>query len=150
MATENTEWENVSPVIERTQEDFFGEWAALEQKFGELGAPGYSEQVIPVRFFDIFGHNDFVNIRFTLLRGDDGGLLCVHGCYIKEGVQKPFLFNVHPDHQRQGIGTMVADYIIARFESENNKQFTYKESWGSDVIYTPPSANFVNKYVQTD
>lgn len=146
MAEETTSWQNVSPTIEQTQENFFSEWAGIENRFGEFGQPGFSEQVKTVHNFpQIFGHSNPVDVRFTLFRGEDGLLLCIHGCYIEDGIQKPFIFNVHPDHQRQGIGTMVADYIIARYQAENGRPFAYKESWG-EVTYTLPSANFANKY----
>lgn len=146
MSDNSNVWENVSPTIEQTQENFFSEWVGIEKKFGEFGEPGFSEQTITVRnFAGIFGHNDPVDVRFTLYRGDDGLLLCIHGCYIENGTQKPFVFNVHPDHQRQGIGTIMANFIIARFEEENSKPFTYNDSWHG-VTYTLPSANFANKY----
>lgn len=146
VTSENNTWENVSPSIEQTQENFFSEWAGIERKFGEFGAPGYSEQTITVRnFAAIFGHSDPVDVRFTLYRGEDGLLLCIHGCYLENGIQKPFVYSVHPDHQRQGIGTTVAQYIIARYEQEFGKPFSYTDSW-QNVTYTLPSANFVNKY----
>ena len=148
MTTENSTWENVSPSIEQTQENFFSEWAGIEGKFGEVGPTGYSEQTITVRnFAAIFGHNDPVDVRFTSYRNEDGVLLCIHGCYLEDGIQKPFVYNVHPDHQRQGIGTMVAKHIIARYEQEFGKPFSYTDSW-QNVTYTLPSANFVNKYIQ--
>lgn len=88
VTTENNTWENVSPSIEQTQENFFSEWAGIERKFGEFGAPGYSEQTITVRnFAAIFGHSDPVDVRFTLYRGEDGLLLCIHGCYLENGIQ---------------------------------------------------------------
>jgi GNAT superfamily N-acetyltransferase len=145
MSNQNSSWENVTPSYEQTEENFFQEWAFFEQKFGEFGEPGFSEQTLPARFPGIFGHNDSVDVRFTLYRGEGGELLGVHGCYIDNGIQKPFIINVHPDHQRQGIGTLMADYIIARYKDENNSEFTYEESW-RNVIYTQPSANFANKY----
>jgi hypothetical protein len=149
MSDEIISWNNVSPSIEQTQESFFGEWFGLEQKFGEFGSPGFSEQTLPARFPGIFGHNNTVNVRFTLFRGDDGQLLCVHGCYIDEydnNLQKPFIWNVHPDHQRQGIGTMMANFIRARYIRENGTEFTFEQSL-RDVTYTLPSANFTNKFV---
>ncbi len=145
MSNLNTSWENATPSYEQTEENFFQEWAFFEQKFGEFGEPGFAEQTHPARFPGIFGHNNSVDVRFTTYRGEDGQLLCVHGCYIDNGIQKPFIMNVHPDHQRQGIGTAVTDFIIARYKDENQSEFTYEESW-RNVVYTQPSANFVNKY----
>jgi len=149
MSDNSNSWQDVTAGYEQTQENFFQEWASFEQKFGEFGSPGFSEQIFPARFPGIFGHNDQVNVRFTLYRAEDGLLLCVHGCYIEDGIQKPFIFNVHPDYQRQGIGTMVADYIIQRYKDENQSDFTYKESW-QNVKYTDPSANFANKYAKNN
>lgn len=149
MSDNSSTWQDVSAGYEQTQEGFFQEWAFFEQKFGEFGNPGFSEQILPGRFPGIIGHNNEVNIRFTLYRGEDGQLLCVHGCYIEDGIQKPFIFHVHPDCQRQGIGTTVANYIISRFEQENNSEFTYEQSW-RNVVYTQPSANFANKYAKNN
>ena len=150
MSDEIMSWNDVSPSIEQTQENFFGEWASFERKFGEFGSPGFTEQMFPARFPGIFGHNNTVNVRFTLFRGDDGQLLCVHGCYIDEydnNLQKPFIWSVHPDHQRQGLGTMMADFVAARYKRENGTEFTFEQSL-RNVTYTLPSANFANKYVK--
>ena len=147
MSDQNISWEELLPSIERTEESYFQEWAALEDKFGELGPPGFTEQTMPVRFPTIIGHDGYVDVRFTLFRNQDNQLICVHGCYIDNGVQKPFVWDVHPDHQRQGIGTMMANYVLARYTDEYQKEFTYEESL-RDVTYTTPSANFANKYVR--
>jgi len=149
MSNENLSWENVTSNYETTEEQFFNEWAFFEQKFGEFGTPGFSERTLPARFPSIFGHNDSVNVRFTLYRAEDGQLLFVHGCYIDENdnnLQKPFVWNAHPDHQRQGLGTMMANHIKARYEQENNQDFTYEQSL-RNTAYNTAGANFANKYV---
>lgn len=149
MNNKNFSWQDLTSSIELSQETVFGEWFAFEQKFGEKGEPGFTEQTIPVKSPGIFGHNYQVDVRFTLFRAEDGSLLCVHGCYIDQmdqNTQKPFIFHVHPDHQRQGVGTAVANYVIQRYEMENNKNFNYEKSW-RNIQYTDPSANFANKYV---
>jgi hypothetical protein len=149
MSDNSSTWQDVSAGYEQTQEGFFQEWAFFEQKFGEFGEPGFTEQTHPARFPGIFGHNDSVDVRFTLYRGEDGQLLFVHGCYIDvndNNLQKPFVWNAHPDYQRQGIGTMVANYIKSRYEQENGTEFTYSESL-SGTKYNAAGANFANKFV---
>jgi hypothetical protein len=149
MSDNNNSWQDVTTGYEQTQEGFFQEWAFFEQKFGEFGTPGFSEQTLPARFPGITGHNNEVNVRFTFYRGEDGQLLFVHGCYIDEydnNLQKPFIWLAHPDHQRQGLGTMMANYIIERYKAERNEDFTYEKSL-RNTLYTAPAANFTNKYV---
>lgn len=149
MSDQNTFWVGVSSNFEQPEEAYFREWAFLEQKFGEFGTPGFTEETHPGRFPGIFNHNDDVNIRFTLYRDENGKLIFVHGCYLDKNdnnTQKPFLWNSHPDYQRQGLGTMMANYVIERFKKENNKDFTYEKSL-KDTIYNTASANFTNKFV---
>ena len=147
MSDNTTPWVDVSPTIEQTQEGFFSEWIGMERRFGEFGEPGFSDRTMTVSNFPgTFGHSNAVDVRFTFFRGEDGMLLCVYGSYIENGFEKAFFLNVHPDHQRQGIGTMMADHVAARYEAENGIPLVYKESWGQ-ATYTLPSANFVNKYV---
>ena len=150
MSDNSVSWNDVSPTIEQTEEQFFGEWLGLEQRFGEYGPPGFSEQIKPARFPAIFGHNGEVDVRFTLYRSEDGLLLGIHGCYLDEfdnNIQKPFHFMVHPDHQRQGIGTMMADYLRERFQRENGIDMTFEQSFRG-TTYTIPGAGIVNKYVR--
>lgn len=151
MNGENLSWENLVPNLEQTQESFFSTWAFFEGRFGEFGTPGFSKQTLPVRYPSIFGHNDEVNVKFTLYRGEEGQLLCVSGRYFNEAnnIEKPFYLGVHPDYQRQGIATMVADYVIAEIEEENQTKLDYKKSW-QNIDLTLASANFANKYVRNN
>ena len=146
MINKNPSWEYLLPTLERTEESFFSTWSFFEGKFGEFGTPGFSKELHPARFPHIFGHNNEIDVDVFLYRGEDGKLLCVVARYFNEeqNIYKPFIFDVHPDHQRQGIGTKVADYIL---ENEEAEDFDYTKSW-SDTNVTLPSANFANKYVQ--
>jgi hypothetical protein len=54
----------------------------------------------------------------------------------------------HPDHQRQGVMTRLANLIIADYEEEYQSQFSFSKSW-SDLETTESAANFVNKYAKT-
>jgi len=146
MIKKNASWQDLLPTIERTEESFFTTWSFFEAKFGEFGTPGFSKQILPARFPHIFGHNNEINVETFLYRGEDGQLLCVVARYFNEeqNIYKPFIFDVHPDHQRQGIGTKVADYIL---ENEEVEDFDYTKSW-SDTTVTLASANFANKYVK--
>jgi GNAT superfamily N-acetyltransferase len=149
MSNENVSWTGVSSNFEQPDEEYFREWGFFEQKFNEFGDPGFSEQTLPVRFPGIIGHNDDTDVRFTLYRGEDGALLFVHGCYLDKNdnnIQKPFIWHCHPDHQRQGLGTMMANYVVERFKKENNTDFNYEKSL-TDTIYNTASANFANKFV---
>lgn len=151
MSEENTNriWQEVSSGFEQAEEGYFQEWATFEYKFGEFGVSGFTEQTLPVKTKGIFGHDDQVDVRFTLYRNEDGKLLFVHGCYIDENdnnIQKPFIWNVHPDYQRQGLATMMATYVIERYERENETEFTYDQSI-SGAKFNLASANFANKFI---
>lgn len=149
MINKNTSWQDLLPTFERTEESFFTTWSFFEGKFGEFGTPGFSEQILPARFPHIFGHNNEINVKTTLYRGEDGQLLCVVARYLNEenNIEKPFIFDVHPDYQRQGIGTKVADYILGQIENEHGADFDYPTSW-ANIDITLASANFANKYVK--
>jgi|688.fasta_scaffold153279_4 GNAT superfamily N-acetyltransferase len=149
MINKNTSWQDLLPTFERTEESFFNTWDFFEGKFGEFGTPGFSEQILPARFPHIFGHNDELNVKVTLYRGEDGQLLCVVARYFNEenNIEKPFIFDVHPDYQRQGIGTKVADYVFEQIKDEAGEDFDYPKSW-ENIDLTLASANFANKYVK--
>jgi len=149
MVKKDESWQDLLPTLERTEESFFTTWSFFEGKFGEFGTPGFSKEVHPARFPHIFGHNNEINVDTFLYRGEDGKLLCVVAIYFNEeqNIYKPFIFDVHPDHQRQGIGTKVADYILEQLENEEGVDFDYTTSW-SDTTVTLASANFANKYVK--
>ena len=151
MNDENLFWENLVPNLEQTQESFFNTWAFFEGKFNEFGTPGFSTEIHPARYPSIFGHNDEVYVNYTLYRGEEGQLLCVFGRYFDEvnNIEKPFYLGVHPDYQRQGIATMVANYVIAEIEEETQTKFDYKKSW-QNIDLTLASANFANKYVRNN
>ena len=149
MINKNPAWQDLSSNLERSEESFFNTWNHFETKFGEFGTSGFSDRTDKARFPTIFGHNNEIDVRVTLYRGEDGKLLCVAATYLDErtNIQKPFIFDVHPDHQRQGIGTMVVDYILQQIENEYGTDFDYSKSW-ENIHLTEPSANFANKYVQ--
>jgi GNAT superfamily N-acetyltransferase len=148
MSNVNQSWQEVSSGYEQPEEEYFREWIFFEQKFGEFGTPGFTELIVPARFPDIFGHNDNHDVRFTLYRGEDGLLLFVHGCWINEdNVQKPFIWNAHPEYRRQGIGTMMANYIIERYKTENGEDFPYQESIQNGKKFNAATANFANKFI---
>jgi GNAT superfamily N-acetyltransferase len=143
--TNSSPWQN----IEGTHPDVgFNDWFVMENRWGEFGEPGFTQTIHPMTAPHMTGVEGQVSAKWTFYRGDDGSLLGVHACHIVNGEQKPIFLMVHPDHQRQGIGTMIADYVITQYETERGKKFPYNEIWGTlpADFYTAPSANFVNKY----
>lgn len=140
--TNNNVWENLLPNIET---DYFSDWLALENLLGEFGEPGFENITRTMKWPTIEGGSP-LPLVFTCYRGDDGLLLGVFANYMLDGLSKPFVFAVHPDHQRQGIGTLLADHVVNEFKETHGKEFTYKESWG-DANTTESAANWANKYV---
>ena len=143
----NRVWQD---LIGTHEELSFGDWAAMEHVHGEFGEPGFTQTIRSMTAPHMTGTQGSVEATWTLYRGDNGALLGAHACHIVDGVQKPILLLVHPDHQRQGIGTMMSNYIISKYEEKHGTDFSYDKSWGtmSPSFITAPTANFVNKYVK--
>ena len=140
MNDENKIWEDINPTLDV---DHFHDWLEMEKLFDEFGEPGLS-QVTKVRTQP----NKSQSITFTLYRGETGQLLGVHGFYTEDNVQKPFIFFVHPDHLRTGIGTKIADFVTNQFLETKGREFDYEQSW-SDVPVSESAASFMNKYAKT-
>ena len=135
-------WENLTPSVEI---DYFRDWLTMENLLGEFGEPGFANVTINLKWPTISPDSPLPFV-FTCYRGEEGQLLGIFANYMMDGVQKPFLFIVHPDHQRMGIGKMLADYVVEEFKASNNGYFPYKESWG-DAKASESAANWGNKYV---
>lgn len=148
VSSKHIEWENISGNVEMSEETFFDQWMSLEQLFGEFGQPGYSEKII-TGSGGIFGDGNQVDVRYTLWRNESGKLLCVHGYYIKDGIHIGITFKVHPDHQRQGIGTKMLLHVRDRHERETGETFTYNESLQGATM-TAPVAAVINKIIANE
>ena len=83
-----------------------------------------------------------------MFRDDAGALICFCASYIVDGLQKPWLLMTHPDYQRQGYGTRLADYITNQRAEEISDAFPFAQAWG-DVAMTASSAAFANKYANS-
>jgi hypothetical protein len=137
-------WTDVSPS---TELDYFADWLSVENFLGEYGEPGFHKMV---REFILPSVNPGYAMPFTfnILRSDDGLLIGVVINYMMNGVRKPWVAMTHPDRQRQGVMTRLANLIIADYEQEYQLQFSFSDSW-SDLETTESAANFVNKYAKT-
>jgi GNAT superfamily N-acetyltransferase len=146
--TENKKvWNDILPTVETPT---FGEWLAMENLFGEFGEPGLTQSVRPVISLSFFGHLDSVDVKFTIYRGADGELLCVHGKYVdEENLVRPFILMVHPDHQGQGIGTMVVEFLLKEHEEERGYRYTWEETYSKQNRVTPAGATFINKWANS-
>ena len=143
----NDIWEDVLPNMEF---DHFGDWINLEIYLGEYKEEEQFSQITRNMQHPGIVPGEKVPVTFTSYRGDDGQLLGVHAFFTNsEGIRKPFLLVVHPDHQRKGIGTKLTDFIITQYEEIHQKEFDYKNSW-SDVQTTESAAMFVNKRARED
>ena len=148
VSSKHIEWENISGNVEMSEETFFDQWMSLEQLFGEFGQPGYSEKII-TGSGGFFGDGNRVDVRYTLWRNESGKLLCVHGYYMKDGIHIGITFKVHPDHQRQGIGTKMLLHVRDRHERETGETFTYNESLQGATM-TAPVAAVINKVIANE
>lgn len=146
MPTEN----NWTDIIGTLDDEPVDTWNSLEQALGaiDLEAIGYSYKTTPIKSVAFNEGNDYVNMRFYMFRDDEGALICFCASYIVDGLQKPWLIMTHPDYQRQGYGTRLADYITNHRAEETASSFQYTQAWG-DVTMTASSASFANKYAKS-
>jgi GNAT superfamily N-acetyltransferase len=146
MPTENS-WSDVVPVLD---DEPVESWNTFKTVFGEidLTAIGYSQQPRTIRAAVFNEGKDEINMRFSLFRNDEGVLICVHASYIVDGIQKPYLLLTHPDYQRQGYGTRLAEYVVNQRSEEISDAFPYAQAWG-DVTMTSASASFANKFAKS-
>jgi hypothetical protein len=122
-------WENLNPTFEQTEERYFETWVKFEERFGEFGTPGFSEQTAPVKSPGLFGHDNYQDVRYTFYRGEQGELLFISGRYYDESdIRHPFVYMSHPDHQRQGLGTKMALYLEEQFIAEEGHKYGFNES----------------------
>lgn len=136
-------WEDLTPQIEV---DYFSDWNNMEMLLGEFGEPGFSNVHINLRWSSINPDTPMV-YTFTCYRGGDGLLLGVSSNYMVEGIPRPFMFITHPDHQRTGVGTLLANFVVHQYEEEHGKIFPYSASWG-DAKTTESASNWANKYMK--
>ena len=140
---DSEKWEDVSPKIEV---DYFFDWHNMELLLGEFGEPGFSNIHHNLKWPSINPDTPMI-YTFTCYRGDDGLLLGVSANYMVDEALRPFAFMVHPDHQRTGVGTLLANFVVQQYEEEHGKIFPYTASWG-DARTTESASKWVNKYVK--
>ena len=146
MPTEN----NWTDIIATLNDEPVDTWNSFESALHavDLEASGYSQQTRPIKAFVFNEGNDDVDMRFSLFRDAEGVLICFCASYIVDGVQKPWILMTHPDHQRQGHGTRLAEYITNQRAEEISDVFPFAQAWG-DVTMTASSASFANKYANS-
>lgn len=157
-------WTDLTATFDQTEEMFFEGWDAFERRFGEYGTPGFTELVAPAKS-TMFGHNDYQDVYYIFYRGEDGKLLFISGRFYDESnKRKPFIFMAHPDHQRQGLGTKMLNYIEENFIAEEGSRYGFTDTEFAempraqrasltvpdiykDVAVSDAAASFVNKAV---
>ena len=140
---ENEDWQDIRP---KREVDYFRDWYNLEIFLGRIGEPGFGN-VSRLMTFSIENPDTPIMYIFTYYRGEDGSLLGVFVNYIADDILKPFALYTHPDNQRKGIATILADFVIKKYEQDYDKKFSYSKSWG-DVVTTESAANWANRYVK--
>jgi GNAT superfamily N-acetyltransferase len=147
--TINDAWSDIAPIV--SEELVATLWDDVVNLFGEvdLSNKGYSQRIKQVRS-PKWGNSETIKpVRYTLFRDDNGYLICVHAGYVDEsGVQHPWFIVTHPNYQRQGYATRLADFVISQREEEIKKDFPYQDAW-VNIEMTPASAGFANKYAKS-
>jgi hypothetical protein len=119
----------------------------MENLVGEYGEPGFSKMVREFIWPSI-NPGYAMPFTFNMLRNDDGLLVGVYIDYMMDGIRKPWVAMTHPDHQREGVMTRLVGLIVADYEQEYQRQFSFSDSW-SELKTTESAANFVNKFAKT-
>lgn len=127
-----------------------GDWATMENRWGEFGEPGFAQITHSFTSPPLTGVEGAVDATWSFSRGDDGALLAVYVHHMVSGVHTPIFFVTHPDHQRQGIGTRLIDYVFAKHKEEHGTEINYEESYATMApsFHTTANANFTNKYIK--
>ena len=144
----NNSWSDVIPTDDdETLEQHTETWGYQMQAFGEIDLTkvGFSHQTRSVVATKFNNGQDQVDVRFFLLRNEDGLLICIHAAYLSNGVETSWYILTHPDHLRQGHMTRLAEYVTALREQETGSDFPYVEAWHGPM--TNACASWVNKYV---
>ena len=141
MTDANETWQETVRVKEV---DHFADGSTLENILGEFGEPGFSQVVLGIRNAELDADN-IVMVTFTSYRNEDGKLLSAQAFYNKNGVHKPYIFYVHPDHMRMGIGTKMIDFIQTQFFETHGEYLKFEESWNG-VVVSDIGLEFMNKY----
>ncbi len=144
----NEIWSDIIPTV---SEDLVATlWDDMVSLFGEvdLNNKGYSQQIKEVRSKKWNNAEVPKSVRYTLFRDDNGYLICLHASYLdEEGVQRPWFIITHPEHQRQGHATRLADFVTAQRAEEISGNFPYRDAW-TNIEMTPASSAFANKYAK--
>jgi GNAT superfamily N-acetyltransferase len=123
-----TDTNNIWQPREVTEAEYtFEGWFNWENKFGEFGTPGYNDFTEDMKIPNVFGDDIPRQVSFTLYRQDSDGLLLavVLRYYTDEGVRKPLLMLVHPDHRGKGIATQVILRNEEKFINEEAHVYGY-------------------------
>lgn len=136
-------WQDIVPSAEF---DHFADWLSVETFLGEFGEPGF-HKTVRSSVLPSINPSQQMPITFNMLRNDEGLLVGVYISYMMDGVEKPWVAMTHPDHQREGVMTRLVSLIVADYEQEYQRQFSFSDSW-SELKTTESAANFVNKFAR--
>lgn len=141
MTDANETWQESITIQEV---DHFADWSNMEAVLGEFGEPGFSQVVYGLRWA-LIDPDNVVSCTFTAYRSDDGKILSAQAFYDKNGVHTPFLFYVHPDHMRMGIGTKMIDFIQTQYYETHGEYIQFDKSWNGAAV-SDALLSFMNKY----
>lgn len=147
--TTNDAWSDIAPIVSEELVETL--WDDMVNIFDEidLNDKGYSQRIKEVRSPKWGNSETIKSVRYTLFRDDNGYLICLHAGYVDEtGVQRPWFIVTHPNYQRQGYATRLADFITSQREEEIGQGFPYQDAW-TNIEMTPASAGFANKYAKS-
>lgn len=135
-------WSGLLSNTTINEDDLLERWFLLEQRWGESGASGITSTESPVTSESTFGHPNPVMVKWYFYRSEGGELLGIYATYTSDGQPRPFMLQVHPDHQRQGIATALV--------TQSYDEFGWGYDFGrqlSGLTATEAAASFADKFI---
>lgn len=139
----------VFPTFEMTEEQGYQTWLTFEGKFESKDqSPGFFTWDSHASVRGQTPGDGQWPVRWTTYRREDGKLLGMFCTFNDlDDAHRTLYIHVHPDHQRQGIGRILTDFIYQRYETERGEKFPYDGIQSSMRKASPAIAAYLNKTV---
>lgn len=145
----STEFPAVFSNFEMTPEEGYQMWLSFEGKFESKDqSPGFFTWDSHASVLGTTPGDGQWPVRWTTYRREDGKLLGMFCTFNDlDNAHHTLYIHVHPDHQRQGIGRILTDFIYQRYETERGERIPYDSIQSRLHQATPAIVAYLNKTV---